>query len=71
MCLSVDTRDDMANVNFQVQRVMLMRGKSTAPRRPPRMAIIGPPGAGSSTQAQKIADLYGLIYVSTKQLLLD
>ena len=43
--------------------------KSNAPRRPPRVLLLGPPGSGRTEQARKIAAKFGLMYVSTSHLL--
>jgi len=48
-----------------------MKGRSNAPRRPPKVILIGPPGSGRSSQAQNLAKRYGLTLVSTSQLLRD
>ena len=45
--------------------------KSNAPKRPPRILLMGPPGSGRTTQAKMIADQFGLVLISTKDLLKD
>ena len=70
-CHTVDGNGDAASIAGRVSKILLIRGKSSAPRRPPHVAIIGPPGAGCSTQAACLAEKYGLVHVSTNQLLLD
>lgn len=49
--------------------MLRIRYKSNAPRRPPRVILLGPPGSGRSTQASIIAKRYGLVHVSTRELL--
>ena len=39
---------DVAN---DLARMLRIRFKSNAPRRPPRVILLGPPGSGRSTQA--------------------
>ena len=39
-----------------------------SPRRPPCIVVLGPPGSGRTTQARLIADQYGLICVSVRDL---
>ena len=48
---------------------MKLRYKSDAPRRPPRIVIIGPPGSGRSTQCESLATTFGLVKVSVRDLL--
>lgn len=48
---------------------MKLRYKSDAPRRPPRIIILGPPGSGRTTQCQALASTFGLVNVSVRDLL--
>lgn len=48
---------------------MKLRYKSDAPRRPPRIIIIGPPGSGRTTQCEALASTFGLVKVSMRDLL--
>ena len=52
-----------------LKRMLRIRHRSNAPRRPPKVILIGPPGSGKSTQAQLIADAFGLVNVSPVQIL--
>ena len=57
------------DVISDLSRMLKLRMRSDAPRRPPRVMLIGPPGSGRSTQAQKIADTFGLVNVSPQKIL--
>ena len=46
-----------------------LRFRSGAPRRPPRVIIAGPPGAGKYTQARNLSQLFGMVHVSMNDLL--
>ena len=50
-------------------RMLNLRCRDDAPRRPPRVMLIGPPGSGRSTQAQLVANNFGLVCVSPQKLL--
>ena len=45
-------------------RMMNLRFRINAPRRPPRVIILGPPGSGRSTTAEIISQRFGLVNVS-------
>lgn len=47
-----------------------LRYNSRAPRRPPRVVLIGPPGSGRTTQSKIIADTFGLVHVSPQELVM-
>jgi len=67
----VEASDDQQVTIDRVSKLMAMRGRSSAPRRPPRVVVLGPPGSGRSTQAINLASRYGLVYISSSQLLKD
>ena len=67
----VDSSGDFESTADNAAKVFLMKGRSNAPRSPPKIIILGPPGSGRTYQAQKIATKYGLEFVSTSQLLRD
>ena len=49
--------------------MLKLRYKSDAPRRPPRVILLGPPGSGRSTQSRSLAEKFGLVNVSPSLLL--
>ncbi len=49
--------------------MLRIRYRSNAPRRPPRVILLGPPGSGRSTQAEVISKRYGLVHICTRTLL--
>ena len=50
-------------------KMLELRFKQNAPRRPPRLIVSGPPGCGKTTQAEAVSKVYGLIHVSAGKLL--
>lgn len=60
------TSNDVAN---DLARMFRIRFRANNPRRPPRVVLLGPPGSGRSTQAEIIAQRYGLVHVCTRSLL--
>ena len=56
-------------VSEDLARMLKIRFKSNAPRRPPRVILLGPPGSGRSTQATAIARQFGLVHICTRTLL--
>ena len=66
----MDCSDKAVNeVSNDLARMLRIRHRNNAPRRPPRVILIGPPGSGRSTQAQMIADAFGLVNVSPQKIL--
>ena len=53
----------------ELYRILGLRFKSNAPRRPPRVIISGPPGTGKDTQAKLLAQKFGLVHISARALL--
>ena len=50
---------------------LLKLNKSNAPRRPPRIILLGPPGCGKTGIALKIAQKYQLTYVKVTHMIKD
>lgn len=59
-------QNDVAN---DLARMLRIRFRSNAPRRPPRVILLGPPGSGRSTQAEVLSKRYGLVHICTRTLL--
>jgi adenylate kinase len=60
---------DQNEVANDLARMLRIRYKSDAPRRPPRVILLGPPGSGRSTQAKIISKRFGLAHVCTRSLI--
>ena len=60
---------DPMYVANDLKRMLSIRFRNNAPRRPPKILLIGPPGSGRSTQAQRIADAFGLVCISPHKIL--
>mgnify|MGYP000630963261 CR=1 FL=1 len=52
-----------------LHKLLALRYRSGAPRRPPRVVLIGPPGSGRTVQAKLLAKAYDLVHVSPEDLL--
>jgi adenylate kinase len=57
------------DVGNELKKMLSLRFKSNAPRRPPRVIVLGPPGSGRDTQATLLAQQFGLVHISARQLL--
>lgn len=63
-------KDEQNKVSVFVEQISrLVRAKRASPDRKLRIIIVGPPGSGRSTQGEMIAKQFGLIHVSTANLL--
>ena len=60
---------DQNEISMDLARLLRIRYKNDAPRRPPRVILLGPPGSGRSTQAKIIAQRFGLVHVCTRTLI--
>ena len=49
--------------------MLKIRFSKVSPRRAPTIILQGPPGSGRTTQAKKFAEKYGLVRVSTEDLI--
>jgi len=65
----IDANQDHDTVVNDIARIMKLRVKSNAPRRPPKVLIVGAPGSGKTTLGRLMAQKFGLIYVSAANLL--
>ena len=54
------------DVGNELKKMLSLRFKSNAPRRPPRVIILGPPGSGRDTQALMVAQQFGLVHISAR-----
>jgi len=61
-------QQDVAN---DLARMLRIRFRNGAPRRPPKVLLLGPPGSGRTTQAEIIAHRFGLVCVSPEALVLQ
>ena len=59
----------VSDVTKDLARMLRLRYKSDAPRRPPRVILLGPPGSSRSTQSKILADSFGMVNVSPIELL--
>ena len=59
------------DVATDLARMLRIRFRNNAPRRPPRVVLLGPPGSGRSTQATVLSKKYGLVHICTRTLLKD
>lgn len=67
---TMDCQDKPQNeVANDLARMLRIRHRNNAPRRPPKVILIGPPGSGRSTQAQMVAEAFGLVNISPQNLL--
>ena len=59
-------QNEVAN---DLARMLRIRYKNDAPRRPPRVILLGPPGSGRSTQAAVLSKRFGLVHICTRTLI--
>jgi len=61
-----------SEVEKELVRILKLRYRSqndSPPKRPPRILLIGPPGSGRKTQSKIIAEQFGLVRISVRDLL--
>ena len=51
--------------------MLKLRYRNDAPRRPPRVILLGCPGGGKTTQAEELARRFGLTNINIEKLLKD
>ena len=67
--MDCDQFSSQTEVAGELKKVLTLRYRNDAPKRPPRIMIAGPPGCGRTTQSELIAQQFGLVNVSMKDLL--
>jgi adenylate kinase len=63
-----DADGTIADTQQDLYKMLKLRYRNGAPRRPPRVILIGPPGSGRTTQAQILADTFGLVHICPAEL---
>jgi adenylate kinase len=63
------TNMEKEEVDANLISMLKIRFSKQSPRRPPKVIIQGTPGSGRTTQAKMLAQKYGLVRVSTEELL--
>jgi adenylate kinase len=67
--IEVSASDDDQNMVYgMITRCLQVRPYSNATQRPHRISVIGPPGAGRSTQCRALSTTYGLVHVDLAPL---
>jgi len=61
-------QQDVAN---DLARMLRVRFRNGAPRRPPKCILVGPPGCGRTAQCEIIAQRFGLVKVCPEDLVRD
>jgi len=52
------------DISADLFKMLKLRFQNGAPRRPPKIVIVGPPGSGRSVQSKLLANTFGLVHVS-------
>jgi len=60
-------KEDQETVN-DLARMLSVRIRNGAPRQPPKVVLIGPPGSGCASQAEIIAEKFGLVCIIPSKL---
>ena len=66
--LNIDQRESQ-EVSSHLSKMIALRYRPVSPKRPPQILILGPPGSGRQSQARGIAELFGLVHISVRNLL--
>lgn len=65
-----ETEDqDSSTTESQLRKHFTLRFNVTSPRVPPKVLLLGPPGSGKYTQAHLLAQTFGMVHVSVRDLL--
>lgn len=59
-------QSDVAN---ELGKMLRLRFQTEAPKRPPRVIVLGPPASGKTTQCEILSQQFGLVNVSVRALL--
>lgn len=57
------------DISADLFKMLKLRFQNGAPRRPPKIILLGPPGSGRSMQSQILAETFGIVHVSPEELL--
>jgi len=69
---TVDTEDRLPHqIETTLVRMVGIKFSESSPRKAPNIVILGPPGSGRTTQARLVADQFGLICVSVRDLIAE
>ncbi len=63
-----DADRSVSDSQQDLYKMLKLRYRNGAPRRPPRVVLLGPPGSGRSTQAALLAETFGVVNVSPADL---
>ena len=57
------------DISADLFKMLKLRFHNGAPRRPPKIILLGPPGSGRSMQSGILAETFGIVHVSPEELL--
>ena len=57
------------DISADLFKMLKLRFQNGAPRRPPKIILLGPPGSGRSMQSGILAETFGIVHVSPEELL--
>ena len=58
-----------SDVAAELCKMLKLRYKQDAPRRAPKIILVGPPGSGCQTQSKALAQYFGLVRISVREML--